>query len=310
MARIVIVMLLLSLGGTSYAADEKECESHSEADATLCTYEPNTIGYTKDDDDLAFMDFKLSVRYQLFPDWMTRGLNYLKSDVGYNSATYFAFTGRFGQYIGNRDSSPVVGKRFNPKLFFRYWYDGKHEEYVDLAYAHESNGQFINKEAQYQAARSTAEQPEYANDHLSRGWDYFELVWKKIACEDEHRALSAYLTLKQFLPWGVLQKEPEEYNSWEGNPEGKPRDQVNGVAGMLKCVMKGQRLIFKDLKLAVSLETGYRKMFNNNTVRFEAGTKVLQLPLTLWAQTGYGSDLAQYYKDVNSYGIEVDIGSF
>jgi hypothetical protein len=32
--------------------------------------------------------------------------------------------------------------------------------------------------------------------------------------------------------------------------------------------------------------------------------------VTLWGQTGYGSDLAQYYKKVYSWGVEAEIGSF
>lgn len=310
-ARIAIVILFLSVGCMSYAADLDKCESHSEKEPVLCSYEPNTIGYTTDSDDSSFMDFKLSVKYQLIPDWSTRLLNCLHDDLGNNSAFYFAFTGRFGQYIGTRDSSPVVGKRFNPKLFSRYWTDEEHKDHIDLAYAHESDGQSINNAAQYQIARNAAEQPDFANDQLSRGWDYLELVWKKNLSKVKHkRMLTAYLTFKYFLPYGLLQKEPEEYNSWENNSEGKPRDEVNGLIGMLKFQKMGKWLAFEDIKLATSIETGYRRIFYYNTLRGEVGTKIFQLPLTIWGQVGNGSDLAQYYKNVTSWGIEAEIGSF
>lgn len=69
-------------------------------------------------------------------------------------------------------------------------------------------------------------------------------------------------------------------------------------------------MIFKDFKFAAGYETGYREIFQYNTLRLEFGTKLLQLPINLWTQTGYGSDLAQYYKKVNSLGIEVQLGSF
>ncbi|HEY6010810.1 MAG TPA: hypothetical protein VIX18_05010 [Nitrospirota bacterium] len=305
------IILTLVLHTTLHAAVESDCESHSQHEPQLCSYEPNTIGYTKDSDDTGFMDFKLSVRYQLFPVWSTRGLNFLNSGLGEDSAFYFAFTGRFGQYIGTRESSPVVGKRFNPKLFYRYWTDEQHRRYVDFSFlAHESNGQSISDPTEYDVAKASAEKPEYANDQLSRGWDYVELVWKGMPVLTDTTSLSTYVTLKYFMHRGPLQGKAENYNDWENNPEGKPRDRVNGVAAMIKYQKSWEWMALNDMKIAALYETGYRRMFRYNTWRLELGAKLFQLPLTLWGQTGYGSDLAQYYKKVNSYGLAVEIGSF
>lgn len=318
--RLSIAAAGLLLACASYAAEKEACETHSEKEPVLCSYEPNTVGYTRDSDDVGFVDFKISVRYQLFPDWITRGLNHVTSDLGNNVGLYFGLTGRLGQYFGTRESAPLIGKRFNPKLFFRYWPDETRLGYIDFAFlAHESNGQFISTETQYREAQMAAERPEFANDHISRGWDYLELVWKKVPRYDADKtSLSTYVTLKYFLPNGPLQGKPEEYNDWENHPEGKPRNQVNGVAAMLKYHKTGKWFnpkdenwaIFSDIKLSVAYETGYREIFRYNTVRLEAGTKVMQLPLNLWVQEGYGSDLAQYYKKVTSWGIEVQVGSF
>ena len=55
------------------------------------------------------MDFKISVKYPVLKDLLSKALP--------DSGLYFAFTGRWGQYIGDRYSSPVIAKRFNPKLF-------------------------------------------------------------------------------------------------------------------------------------------------------------------------------------------------
>src|SRR5258708_33525620 len=105
------------------------------------------------------MDFKISVKYPLFNDRLSKKLP--------DSRLYFAFTGRWGQYIGDRYSSPVIAKRFNPKLFWRQNLnyvcqerkeDGtlavsKHCEgnpdkvpgtYIEAAIGHESNGQTIS----------------------------------------------------------------------------------------------------------------------------------------------------------------------
>ncbi len=243
---------------------------------------------------------------------MTRLQNYVNPGLGYASAFYFAFTGRFGQYIGTRDSSPVVSKRFNPKLFYRYWTDEPHEAYIDLAFlAHESNGQSIDSPAEYQTALATSHDPTVVNDQLSRGWDYLELVWKSVPVElKDERMLNTFLRLKYFFYRGPLQGRAEEFEPWENNPQGKPRSHVNGIAGMVKYIGKGEAGVFTDFKLAAGYETGYRQPFRFNTFRFELSTKVLQLPMTVWWQRGYNSDLAQYYKKVTSYGVQAEIGSF
>jgi hypothetical protein len=313
-SRPVFAAILLAWGCAAYA-DEKGCDVHGEKEAQLCGYEPTTIGYTKDSDDVGFMDFKISVRYQLFPESITKGLNYIADDLGNKYSLYIAFTGRFGQYIGTRDSAPVIGKRFNPKAFLRRWTDMAERDlekrgYLDLGYGHESNGQSVTTAGQYAQAQAAAERPEFANDQLSRGWDYLELVWKK-AKYSAVDGLSSYVTLKYFLENGLLQGAPEEYNGLENSPQGKPRSQVNGVAGLLKYSRETEKLwVLEDFKAAAGYETGYHRMSRYNTWRLELGTKVVQLPVNFWYQTGYGSDLAQYYKKVSSKGIEVQIGSF
>jgi len=310
---IVLALLIFSISlSTAFGQEEKKCEWHAQKNPELCGYEPTTIGWTKDSDDSGFMDFKVSVRYQLIPDWSTKGLNALHKGIGGNSALYFAFTGRFGQYIGTRDSSPVIGKRYNPKIFYRYWTDPDHVEYVDFSLlAHESNGQSIDSPEEYQAAVKSSKRPEFANDELSRGWDYLEVIWKKnLKYVKDQRALSTYVTLKYFLPYGPLQGRAEDYHAWENLPDGKQRSHVNGVAGMIKYYEEGDGTIISGIKIAALFETGYRELFRYNTFRLEVGTKLFQLPVMLWGQTGYGSDLAQYYKKVDSYGIAAEIGSF
>jgi len=52
-------------------------------------YEPNTFGYTKQANDEGFTDFTISIKSQLFRDWICR-------NSGGRSRLYFTFTGRFG----------------------------------------------------------------------------------------------------------------------------------------------------------------------------------------------------------------------
>ena len=102
----------------------------------LYRYTPNYVGFTHDNDamDTAFLDFKISIMAPLFPKWFNLNTQY--------GNLFLAVTIRAGQYF-ERDSSPVIGKTFNPKLFYRHWGDSNKNEYssyIDAGYAHESNG--------------------------------------------------------------------------------------------------------------------------------------------------------------------------
>jgi hypothetical protein len=329
-------LLLLIIPVTALA---DTCETHKTQAFDLrnplkaiCIYEPNTIGYTWDSDDEAFMDFKLSIRYQMFPDYLTRGMNFLHPGLGYSSALYFSFSGRFGQYLGTRDSSPVVGKRFNPKIFLRFWGDPSGatgdpanpdhsvSSYVDLGYAHESNGQSIDTKAAYDQAVANAKHPGDANDQLSHGWDDVEVTWKyeRVFATTEGFHVSKalrlnfdvtnYIGLKYFLPDGLLQGTVEEYDpAIHTDPEGRPRRRVDGISEAIKGIVA---LGDHKMKYYLSYVTGYADPGRYNTYRGEFSIVLLSLPLTVWDQWGYNSDLAQYYKKVNSYGIYLDIGSF
>ncbi|HEY9051835.1 MAG TPA: hypothetical protein VIQ03_09845, partial [Gammaproteobacteria bacterium] len=288
----------------------------------LQSYEPNTIGITKDDNDVSYMDFKLSLMYPVFhqgtPDdvWSSKWV----------PMPYFAFTGRFGQYINTRDSSPVVSKRFNPKIFGRYWLD-KNESYIDIGYAHESNGQRINSEALYLDLRdqylSNNENPDFANDSISRGWDYWDFAWKQVLNYDErskpkeikNRSTSFYLNIKNFSSNGALQGVPEEYNSWELGPVGLPRAYYDGLSFMVKHAVDykepdGDRDIYSGYKVAFLYTTGYKDSFENNTYRLETTFKFYDIPIMFWYSRGYNSDLIDYYKDVESYGFAMELRSF
>ena len=248
------------------------CETHKtrkyEARKTtnkICLYEPNTVGLTWDNDDHErFMDFKLSVRYQLIPEYSTNWLNFISDHLGDNSAIYFAFSGRFGQYIGTRDSSPVVGKRFNPKIFIRFWGDkGQDEEnhdnsnYMDISLLnHESNGQSINTKAGYDSAFIQSSANGYkgtdANDQISRSWNILDIVYRDKKEESIESFVgnqffkidaSGYYGLKYFIPSSTEEFNPlggtnlQGLQGWETDPEGKPRQQVDGVSLAYKGIV-------------------------------------------------------------------------
>ena len=241
-----------------------------------------------------------------------------KTTDNYLPSPYFAFTGRFAQYIGSRDSSPVIGKRFNPKLIFRYWIGGVDtDKYFDIAYSHESNGQRINTAVMYQNLQNDfiakGEKAYFANDYISRGWDYWDLMWNhKQELSGGH--LTTSLNYKYFLDNGYLQGEPEEYQAWEGGNEGKLRKQVDGItliAKYSKGFDKRSQCGFLDgCKLELFYTTGTKDTFKYNSTRIEFTTKIFDMPVMLWAAKGYNSDLVDYYKNTNSYGISFELRTF
>lgn len=296
-------------------------------------YEPSTLGETFDSDDVAFTDITLSLKYPILPMKMQQWW-------GPQDKVFLAFTGRFGFYWGGRESSPVIGKRFNPKLLWQHaftWHisegdgfiprlsitpfgDAKAEpaNTIELGYAHESNGQPINTLEQFRNAQASAletdHNAEFARDYISRGWDYIGLNTKMSAIDSEARGqLAGYLRLRYFLPYGVFQGKAEEVRDWEGVADAKHRRAVNGIEWMAKYQWHAHPQadsVLGDMKVAAGIETGYDPLFRYGTVRVEAGMQVWQLPVTVWWRSGYGSDLAQYYRKVTSWGVELDIGSF
>jgi hypothetical protein len=282
------------------------------SEPALQPYEPLTGGESKDSDDVSYLDVNLSLKIRLLPArWIPR------------SRLFLTMSTRFGFYWGSRPGSPVIGKSYNPKLLWRWLPsdtvypspDGssyEHTQYLDLAYAHESNGQLVHTQEQY-AKQLTATPPEqFTNRFIHRGWDYVELAWRRRFDND----LAVYIDGKYFLASGFLQGPEDQYHSWENNPEGKERKAVDGLevvaefpSSSADFAVNSTRLLSRP-NLTVTYATGYRRPFEFSTVRAELGFQVLSLPLALWAQRGYMSDLAMYYLRVNSYGIEMRFKSF
>ncbi|MDX2465504.1 MAG: phospholipase A [Porticoccus sp.] len=289
----------------------------------LKNHEPNLIGYTYDSDDKeAFMDFKLSLEYPLangplskltkkpwYPDFLKKVCD---NNVINHCYPYFSFTGRFGQYIGQRDSSPVIAKRFNPKLFLRF--DIKGADYVNLEYAHESNGQRVSTLSSYNTLATDLDKPEHANDYISRGWDYYGFTYKRTfskKSEDKgqgNNKVIGYLNVRKFIG-GQLQGDIEEYYDWEPRRNITAREQVGGVSLLTKLENNSKPVFLVFNKVALIYETGTKSPTKYNTLILEMTTNSFGVPFMFWGRTGYNSDLAQYYKKVNSIGVAFELKS-
>jgi len=284
----------------------------------LQSFAPLTGGETHDSDDTYFMDVNLSLKIRLSPAPLLPRIR-----------PFVSMSTRFGFYWGSRPNSPVIGKSYNPELFFRILGpnaktiqgpDNQHFEYrqfFNVGYAHESNGQLIHTQTQYQQQLLATPPASYADNFVHRGWDYVDVAWKQ-TWKDGKQAFTSYFEGKYFLPTGLLQGQADEYHPWENNPQGKPRRAVDGIeetvdwpsayAHFVTECDGGKALCRPNLTLKYL--TGYQDPFRYNTIRGEVGFQLFTLPLAVWVQDGYMSSLANYYKKVTSVGIEVRFESF
>jgi hypothetical protein len=291
--------------------------------APLQAYEPNLIGYTRATGDASFVDFTLSVKYPLMPrltqHWWSP-----------DNRLFLAFSGRFAFYYDTRQSSPAIVKRLNPKVFYQHvfraaapdppptpgsdWLPRRIQEprsYATFAYAHESNGQAVDTAAGYAEAVRSAQDPRYAIDYISRGWDYLELNGRHVLHENRDFRWSVNGSVKDFLGNGIFQGHPEEVRPWEVTTQGKPRSAVDGltVRGKFEGV-RPETFAISGTELSVAYTTGSRSVGRYSTVRVEAGIQAFEIPFVVWCSRGYMSDLARYYVNVRSCGVALAIAGF
>lgn len=303
-----LVKYLAAVLVISYSLTAEANDQACNAGLKLQDYGPNTISYRKDENDVANIDFVMTQMFPMFHD----GCPVKKPDLW--GSPYLSFSGQLGFYaFDGRASRPVIGKRFNPKFFVRHWLDSDNE-YFDMGYAHESNGQSINSEAAYQQKinemLSRSERADFANDYLSRGWDYLDLNYKVMVLEGELLGKNTlYVNLKYFLRDGLFQGAPEEFYSWE-TTDGKYRKEVDGVTLLFKTsnISDARQ---NGYKVAFQFTTGYENIFKYSTARLEFSYKMKDWPaIMLWGAKGYNTDLIDYYKNISSYGIGLEFRNF
>lgn len=296
----------------------------------LQSFEPNTVGFRSDSNDVNYMDFKISLKYPLFHQGVYDGSHTAAFGLPY---FFFAFTGEWGQYIGTRDSSPVISKRFNPLLFGRYWLNSD-KDYIDVTwYGHESNGQSINSYNLYRVQElevaASGDDPLFTRDYISRGWDYLGIEWKK-SRKSPSAQWSSYIKFRYFLDRGLMQGKMEDYNPWEDYARAcasnssndwteaackkadsdNQRQNFDGLSWLLKYESAYKNTWLTGNKLAIKYTTGYGAPLKHNTFRIELTSTLLNLPVMVWAQTGYNSDLIDYYQNVDSFGIALELNNF
>lgn len=274
--------------------------------SSLSAYEKNSLGWERDDDSVnsGYMDANISFKYRAYETG---------SDNRY--AFYLAFTTRFSQYLETISSSPVVGKRYNPSAFMRTQLIDK-PGYIDIGYAHESNGQSINTQEAFEAEQAKYAQSDgdadFARNFISRGWDYAFFDWRNCwrHCSESNvfsgsGGIVTEVSFKYFLDDGFLQGKPEEYNVWEGGKE-RRRKEYDGVS-FLGDYRWTNCLGVDDFGCNISWQytTGYENVFDHSTNRIQfAIDSIRPLPsIGFWVQSGRNSSLVNYYENVTSVGI-------
>jgi hypothetical protein len=289
----------------------------------LTSHEPSHLMLRNDsiDSSANYMDFKLSAKHPVLPNAASLNAvhgavsntleDLLPGDNEFFMQLYLSFSGRFSQYVGERESSPVVARSFNPTLFYRFWTSDTN--FLDFEYGHESNGQRINSLEELQREQNdyllAGESPDYARDGISRGWDYNALRWRR-TWNDKW---VTRIELRHYLGDGFLQGQPEEYNLWEDSGTApRPRRQYDGVSLGFQYEFNRSRCFLGTLpvcfqRVALTQETGYSAMFDNNTTTLELTSDLFGLPVQLWAKTGYNSNLVDYYRHVTSWGLGIEL---
>jgi hypothetical protein len=232
-------------------------------------------------------------------------------DQEYLGQLYLAFTGRLSQYLGTRDSSPVVSRRLNPSVFYRMW--SSDAEWFDLGIGHESNGQHVDTPESFVRTQQDhvlrGEPAAFARDVLSRGWDYTYVEWQ----HEWNTQWHSHLQVRHYLDNGPMQGKAEEYNTWEdGGTVERPRRQFDGISLSLqynfnrsRCFLGTAFVCFKQAEL--TQETGYSGLFQHNSTTIEFTTDFFGLPVQLWSRNGYASDLVDYYRYTKSWGLGFEL---
>lgn len=260
------------------------------------------MGFAFDNDDVNFLDFRISLIYP-FLDGITAQA---KRRLSLFPSIYIASGARFAQYYLTRPSDPIIGKDFTVKLMFRFFTTSMHDKnFIEFVYAHQSNGQTIDKIEAYLDELKKQPVADFANDFIGRSWFYFELNFSR-------QIMPTPFNLVVEARFNYYLKD-NQVNWWETHSERKPRAEVNGVS--IKLYSIPNRVLFDGFlsigfyRFGIRYETGYQKAFLYHSIQCETTVFIDKAFLRFWAQTGYSNDIAMYFKRTSSAGVALELFS-
>lgn len=325
------------------AFQDKKCDKVNEQDLffrCLSGFEPSYFGYVSRDDehlDGNHLEFKVSIKYPLWGSLRDIGNGEVRSH-----AFYFSYTGQYDFYFGSRYSAPVISRRQNPGVFYKYEFEERAEGLRSLSfgYFHESNGQEIDDKLMFdnkvedllskmedninnQESRAF----NMATDYLSRGWDYVEgrVKYTKNNNHDifgNKRSVQTdyYFSARTYFNWQGLgfSKGREENINWlEGldKPNEKIYDYnsfqftVNRTVKSRECQSKRCSWLnyFADnTNWGVTITSGNKLeniSYNLTLTHHIAG----QFPLKLMYFNGYGENISTYQRKSNYWMLGIEL---
>lgn len=280
---LITLLSIISTGSSTWAEDFQA--DKKEANRLLRGNEPSYFVHARDkDDNSEHIEFYLSVKYPMM-DWL----------FSENASLFFNYNGKYDFFVSTRHSSPIISRIQNPGLMYEY----KLEEpawrlkSIKTGYFHESNGQTIDSKAEYLLA-------EYAEDYVSRGWDYIPLDLKF----EPSNNFSFYLKLRYFLEMQMGKYEKEDKIFWE--PVAGDQSEIEDYDGIRMLFSKKFKVkYFDEIKLAAMFRSGYRDY--NLSQRYEGTFKIGGIPFHAFYVTGYGNEIATYHKKGYYYGIGLEM---
>jgi outer membrane phospholipase A len=293
----IVCMNLLTTALTAAADDpsdqqSKKSEDNKENHLTrkLSGNEPSYFVFARDNNgSFNNIEFYLSLKYPLFENVVHRLL-------GPNIDLYFNYNGKYDFYLESRPSSPVISRRQNPGAMFTY--NLEKQTYglasIKTGYFHESNGQTIDTATEYATT-------EYAEDFVSRGWDYIPLELR-FSFPEQLEGFTFYFKGRYFLPKQIFSHDKEDTIFWDLTDDSKISD-YDGLTLVLRKTVPINKYL-KDLKLTAVYRTGYTDF--NLTQRYEATFSTLDLPVYIFYQSGYGIEISTYQERGYTWGIGVE----
>ncbi len=251
--------------------------------------EPNYFVGAWDNGGDWHLEFNLSIKYALWPPTASK------------HKLLFIYNGTYDFYMESRDSSPVISRRQNVGPAYQYALGGTPDlpEYEFRAgWYHESNGQTINNDIDYQAAG------EFAIDRVSRGWDYLGLSYMSPLFADlrQHLDLRFYCDCQG---WGARPREDEIF--WEALAEQPKVNDFDGIRWTINDIeLPGNFGI-----LRMELKTGNRNIsaLGNISGKF-VFSDFLGFPLNIFYSTGYGREMSTYHERNSYVGVGIEMQSF
>lgn len=321
-----ILILSVTVCWTSQARASENGSTRSLDDCSgpvpmLQSDRPTLLGLTKDsNDNHSYLDINISLHTPMFYDTVTsyqdgkcnksgKGLPYF----GLNLVAAF-----YATPFDYRPSRPVVGKVFNPYVRYRYFMDGNNISnkddffvtYLDGEYGHMSNGQDVTTLNQFnETTNANGGNQRYAEDYISRGWDYFGVNWRTFWNKPDNNHYNAFTVNYRRYFGGMLQREVEEFNPLIEQPRAVSR--LNQVSGLRMTYVHAPGFFDAMSSAALTFESGNNlDAFKYISTRIDTifftnsfHTNNTGISIDFWAKSGYATTLAHYYERTNSIGV-------